>query len=406
MVKNSRSDDLQEAMIPPVLPTYARADLAVEHGEGVYLYDTKGKRYLDFGAGVAVNSLGHCHPHLVEALERQAHLIWHCSNNYRIPEQERLAERLTDVTFADTVFFTNSGAEAVECALKMARRFQWATGAPERFRVIAFEGAFHGRTLATIAAAGQEKLLKGFGPPVEGFEQVPFGDIDAVRAAVTRETAAILIEPIQGEGGIRPAPPGFLAQLRGLADEHGLLLILDEIQSGMGRTGKLFAHEFAGVKPDIMASAKGIGGGFPLGACLATDRVGRAMTAGSHGSTYGGNPLAVAVGNAVLDVILADGFLDQVSKVADPLRTGLLTLKQTHDTVIDEVRGAGLMLGLRLHGDLPGFITAGRENGLILVPAGDNVARLLPPLIIDQGHVDEALDIIDRTCKEIAATAS
>ncbi|RMF09450.1 MAG: aspartate aminotransferase family protein [Alphaproteobacteria bacterium] len=405
MVSNSRNDDPKEANISPILPTYTRADLAVERGEGVYLYDTTGKQYLDFATGVAVNCLGHCHPHLVEALEQQARRIWHCSNNYRIPGQERLAERLTEATFADTVFFTNSGAEAIECALKIARRFHWATGAPERFRVITFEGAFHGRTLAAIAATGQEKVLKGFGPPVEGFDQVPFGDIEATRAAITRETAAILVEPIQGEGGIRPAPPGFLADLRALADEHGLLLILDEIQTGMGRTGRLFAHELSGIEPDVMASAKGIGGGFPLGACLATERVGRTMTAGSHGSTYGGNPLAMAVGNAVLDIILTPGFLDQVCSVADRLRTGLLTLSKKHDAVIDCVRGVGLMLGVRIKGDLGGFVARARDNGLLLVPAGDNVARLLPPLIVTQEHVEEALSKLEATCHNVAVAA-
>lgn len=397
--KNTTS---QQAKISPVLPTYARADLTVERGEGVYLYDRRGQKYLDFASGIAVNSLGHCHPHLVEALERQAHLIWHCSNNYRIPDQERLAERLTEATFADSVFFTNSGAEAMECAIKMARRYQWAAGSPERYRIITFEGAFHGRTLATIAAAGQEKLLTGFGPPVEGFDHVPLGDMAAVRAAITRETAAILIEPIQGEGGIRPVPPSFLKELRTVADENGLLLVLDEIQTGVGRTGRLFAHEYSGITPDIMAVAKGIGGGFPLGACLATERAASAMTAGSHGSTYGGNPLAMAVGNAVLDVVLADGFLVNICQVADRLRTGLLKLAKTHDGIIEGLRGMGLMLGLRLHMEPGAFVTAARSNGLLLAPAGDNVVRLLPPLIITEAHVDEALDVIDRTCRDIS----
>lgn len=399
-MKNSRTDMPEESTIPPVLPTYARADLEVERGEGVYIFDTTGKKYLDFASGVAVNCLGHCHPHLVKALKEQSDKIWHCSNNFRIPGQERLAERLTAATFADSVFFTNSGAEAVECAIKMARRFQWAVGKPERFRVIGFNGSFHGRTLATIAAAGQEKLLNGFGPPVEGFDHVPFGDINAVRAAITRETAAILIEPVQGEGGIRPASASFLKALRDLADEHEILLILDEIQCGMGRTGRLFAYQYTEVQPDIMATAKGIGGGFPLGACLATDKVGRAMTAGSHGSTYGGNPLAMAVGNAVFDVITGDGFLEQVCKTADRMRTRLLKFAKAHGDVIDEVRGQGLMLGLRLKGEPPAFVTAARENGLLLVPAGDNVVRLLPPLIITEEHVEEATAILEATIKE------
>lgn len=399
-MKNSRTDTPEEAMISPVLPTYARADLEVEHGEGVYIFDTTGKKYLDFASGVAVNCLGHCHPYLVKALTAQAGKIWHCSNNFRIPGQERLAERLTEATFADSVFFTNSGAEAVECAIKMARRFQWAIGKPERYRVIGFHGSFHGRTLATIAAAGQEKLLNGFGPPMEGFDHVPFGDIDAVRAAITRETAAILIEPVQGEGGIRPASAGFLKALRDLADEHEILLMLDEIQCGMGRTGRLFAYQYTEMQPDIMATAKGIGGGFPLGACLATEKVARAMTAGSHGSTYGGNPLAMAVGNAVFDVITGDGFLDQVCKTADRMRTRLLKFAKAHGELIDEVRGQGLMLGLRLKGEPPAFVAAARENGLLLVPAGDNVVRLLPPLIITEEHVEEAIAILEATAKE------
>jgi len=400
-MQNTPDQHTEDQAITAVLPTYARADLSVERGEGAYLYDTLGKRYLDFASGVAVNCLGHCHPHLVKALEEQGRRIWHCSNNFRIPDQERLAERLTEVTFADSVFFTNSGAEAVECALKMARRYQWAVGNPERYRVIGFEGAFHGRTLATIAAAGQEKLLKGFGPPMDGFDHVPFGDLDAVKAAITRETAAILIEPVQGEGGIRPTPSGFLKDLRKLADEYGILLILDEIQSGMGRTGRLFAHEFDGIEPDIMATAKGIGGGFPLGACLATAKVGKTMTAGSHGSTYGGNPLAMAVGNAVLDVVLGEGFLDEVCVSADRLRGKMLQLSKAHDGVIEAVRGRGLMLGLRIRDDLASFVATARENGLLLAPAGDNVARLLPPLIITREHVDEAFDILDKTCKEL-----
>ena len=400
-MQNTPVEQTEDQAITAVLPTYARADISIERGEGVYLYDTRGQQYLDFASGVAVNCLGHCHPHLVKALEDQAARVWHCSNNFRIPDQERLAERLTDVTFADTVFFTNSGAEAMECALKMARRYQWAVDKPERYRVIGFEGAFHGRTLATIAAAGQEKLLRGFGPPMEGFDHVPFGDINAVSAAITRETAAILIEPVQGEGGIRPTPSGFLKDLRKLADEYGILLILDEIQSGMGRTGRLFAHEYEGVEPDIMATAKGIGGGFPLGACLATAKAGKAMTAGSHGSTYGGNPLAMAVGNAVLDVVLGDGFLENVCISADRLRAKMLQLSKTHDGIIETVRGRGLMLGLRLHTETASFVTAARENGLLVVPAGDNVVRLLPPLVITREHVDEAFDILDKTCKEL-----
>ena len=313
-------------MITPVLPTYKRAPLAFDHGKGMRVYTEDGKEYLDFGAGVAVTSLGHAHPHLVEALTEQARKLWHTSNLYVIPGQEKLAHRLTEATFADTVFFTNSGAEALECAIKMARKFHAAKGAPERYRIITFEGAFHGRTLATIAAGGQAKYLEGFGPKVEGFDQVPFGDEKALLAAITEATAGILIEPIQGEGGLRVLPPGKLKRLREIADEHGLLLILDEVQCGVGRTGKLFAHEWAGIKPDIMAIAKGIGGGFPVGACLATEEAAQGMTAGTHGSTFGGNPLAMAVGNAVLDVILADGFLDHVKKSGLALKQRLARL--------------------------------------------------------------------------------
>ena len=308
-------------MIPAVLPTYARAKVAFERGQGLRVYTAEGVEYLDFGAGVAVTSCGHCHPHLVKALTEQAQRIWHTSNLYQMPGQEKLARRLTEATFADTVFFTNSGAEALECSIKMARKFHAHNGHPERFRLITFEGAFHGRTLATIAAGGQQKYIDGFGPKADGFDQVPFGDLAAVKAAITPATAGILIEPVQGEGGVRPVPHGFLKALRAICDEHGLLLVLDEVQCGIGRTGKLFAHEWAGITPDIMAIAKGIGGGFPLGACLATEQAAAGMTAGSHGSTFGGNPLATAVGNAVLDVVMADGFLDSVRQRA-------LTLKQ------------------------------------------------------------------------------
>lgn len=396
-MKNSRLDDPQQSLMPPLLPAYARADLRVERGEGPYLYDTDGKRYLDFVAGVAVNCLGHCHPALVAALEAQAKKLWHASNLFRIPGQEELAVRLVAATFADTVFFGNSGAEAVECAIKMARRYQSHIGRPERFRIITFEGAFHGRTLATIAASGQEKLLKGFGPKVDGFDQVPFGDLEATRAAISEETAAIMIEPVQGEGGVRPASAEFLHGLRALADEHDLLLIFDEIQCGMGRSGKLFAHEWARVAPDIMAVAKGIGGGFPLGACLATARAAEGMTVGSHGSTYGGNPLAMAVGNAVLSEILKPGFLKTVIDIADYMRAQLVALANRHPAVIDSVRGLGLMLGLRLKLPAAEIVPAARARGLLVAVAGDNVLRLLPPLIIERAHVDEAIALLDET---------
>ncbi len=396
----------EESLTPPVMPIYARADLRVARGEGAYLYDEAGRRYLDFAAGIAVNCLGHAHPKLIEALHEQAQKIWHCSNIFHIPGQEVLAKKLTDHSFADTVFFTNSGAEAVECSIKVARKYHHENGAPERYRLITFEGAFHGRTLATIAASGQEKLLKGFGPKVDGFDQVPFGDLAAAEAAITPETAGFLIEPVQGEGGIRPASPEFLKGLRKLADDHGLLLIFDEIQCGMGRTGKLFAHEWAGVKPDILASAKGIGGGFPLGACLATARAASGMGIGSHGSTYGGNPLAMAVGNAVFDELMKPGFLDHVNEVARYFREQLEALAARRADVVDGVRGLGLMVGLRLRQAPGDFLTEARRRGLLLVSAGDNVVRMVPPLIIERAHVDEAISILDESCGALASAAA
>ncbi len=384
-------------MNSPLLPTYARIDLAFEKGEGAWLEASGGKRFLDFGGGIAVASLGYSHPHLVQALVEQGQKLWHTSNLFRIPEGERLAQRLVDASFADFVFFTNSGAEALECSIKMARKYQSACGKPERFRIITFEGAFHGRTLATIAAGGNQKYLDGFGPPVQGFDQVPINDLDAVKAAIGPETGAILIEPIQGEGGIRVLDPGFLRALRSLCDENGLLLIFDEVQTGVGRTGKLFACELAGVSPDIMAIAKGIGGGFPLGACLATSEAARGMTYGTHGTTFGGNPLAMAVGNAVLDVVLAPGFLDQVARLGLLLKQKLAALRDQHSGVIAEVRGEGLMLGLRLDTRVVNtdFAAAAREAGLLLIPAGDNVVRLLPPLIIGEHEVEEAVRRIE-----------
>ena len=387
-------------MITPVIPTYARLDVAFERGEGAYLYDDKGERYLDFGAGVAVNSLGHAHPHLVKTIVEQAGKLWHTSNIYRVSGQERLAKRLTDATFADTVFFTNSGVEAIEASIKMARRYQYVNGHPERFRTITFEGAFHGRTLAGIAAGGQAKYLEGFGPKVEGFDQVPFGDLKLVEKAITPETAAILIEPIQGEGGLRPATPEFLRGLRKLCDEHGLLLILDEVQTGVARTGKLFAHEWAGITPDIMAIAKGIGGGFPMGACLATERAASGMTAGTHGSTFGGNPLAMAVGNAVLDVVLAPGFLEHVVKVANFARQQLAGLVAAHPQVFEDVRGEGLMLGLKMRVPNTEFVAALLRHKMLVIGAGDNVIRLLPPLIVTEDDVRAALKILSETAAE------
>ncbi len=384
-------------MFPSLLPTYNRADVTFVRGEGPYIFAEDGRRYLDFGAGIAVNSLGYSHPLLVEALCEQAGKLWHVSNLYRVPGQESLSKKLVDATFADTVFFVNSGAEAMECAIKMARRYHFVSDAPERFRIITFEGAFHGRTLATIAAGGQPKYLEGFGPKVDGFDQVPFNDVKAVEAAITDETAAILIEPIQGEGGIRAAPPNFLRALRMLCDAKELLLIFDEIQTGIGRTGKLFAHEWANVTPDIMAIAKGIGGGFPVGACLATAEAAKGMTAGTHGTTFGGNPLGMAVGNKVLDIVLAPDFLEHVRMIANYLRQQLARLVAEHPDVFEELRGEGLMLGLKTKVPNAEFVTRLRAHGMLAIGAGDNVVRLLPPLNIEEAHVREAMMQLSET---------
>ncbi len=386
---------------PALYETYNRVPLRFERGEGVWLTSEDGERYMDFAAGIAVNSLGHAHPHLVAALKEQAEKLWHLSNLYDVPGQERLARRLTEATFADRVFFTNSGAEALEAAIKTARRYQYSKGHPERFHIITFEGAFHGRTLATIAAGGQAKYLEGFGPKVQGFDQVPFGDLEAVKAAITEATAGILIEPIQGEGGLRLVSKELLRGLRELCDQHGLLLILDEVQSGVGRSGKLFAHEWAGIEPDIMAVAKGIGGGFPLGASLATEDAASGMKPGSHGTTYGGNPLAMAVGNAVLDVILADGFLDHVRDVALVFRQGLESLKDRFPGVIEEIRGEGLMLGIKAKVVNTDLLMAMREEHLLAVPAGDNVIRLLPPLTVTAEEARDGLARIERAAEKL-----
>jgi acetylornithine/N-succinyldiaminopimelate aminotransferase len=393
-------------MQPAVMATYDRFDVAFERGEGPYLFATDGRRFLDFGGGVAVTSLGHCHPHLVETLRRQAGRLWHCSNLYRIPDQERLAARLTAASFADAAFFCNSGAEAIECALKIARKYHDEAGAPDRYRVIGCDSAFHGRTLATIAAGGSEKHRAGFAPDVDGFDHVAFGDLDAAAAAITAETAAILVEPIQGEGGIRPAPAGYLAGLRRLCDDAGVLLIFDEVQCGIGRSGRLFAHEWAGVTPDIMALAKGLGGGFPVGACLATATVAAALTPGSHGSTFGGNPLAMAVANAVLDVVLADGFLARVQETSELLLSGLTALVARYPDLFSEVRGQGLMLGLKCGIPNRELIARLHAEGLLAVPAGDNVVRLLPPLIITPTHVAEAMTMLQRASAGLAEKAA
>jgi acetylornithine/N-succinyldiaminopimelate aminotransferase len=396
--------DRAMAEAAPLYDTYSRAPLRFERGEGVWLITETGERYLDFGAGVAVTSVGHGHPHVVGALKEQADKVWHLSNIYEIPGQEALAKRLTAATFADKVFFTNSGAEALECAIKTARRYQYSNGHPERFHIITFEGAFHGRTLATIAAGGQEKYLEGFGPKAPGFDQVPFGDVEAVRAAITNETAAILIEPVQGEGGVRPATNEFMRALRQLCDENGLLLILDEVQTGVGRTGKLFAHEWSGIAPDIMAVAKGIGGGFPLGACLATAEAASGMKAGTHGSTYGGNPLAMAVGNAVLDVVLEDGFLQHVNDVSLVFRQGLASLKDRFPDVIEDVRGEGLLLGVKAAVPSAELLQAIRAAHLLAIPAGDNVIRLLPPLVVTADEAREGLVRLERAAESVRAS--
>ncbi|MEE9139366.1 MAG: aspartate aminotransferase family protein [Alphaproteobacteria bacterium] len=381
-----------------VLPTYRPADLAFERGEGAYLYAAGGRRYLDFASGIAVTALGHSHPHLVAALAEQGRKLWHCSNLYRIPEQERLAERLAAATFADRAFFCNSGAEAVECGIKMVRKFHDGTGDSKRYRVLCCSNGFHGRTMAAISAGGQEKHTQGLEPLLEGFDHVAFGNLNELRAAVGPETAAILVEPIQGEGGIRVGGPDYLRGLREVADEFGLLLFFDEVQCGMGRTGRLFAHEWADVEPDVMALAKGLGGGFPVGACLATERAASGMAPGSHGSTYGGNPLAMTVANAVLDVMLSDGFLEEVERIGGILSDRLAAVAERHPAVLAGVRGMGLMLGLECAVPNTDLVSRLRENGLLTAGAGDNVVRLLPPLVIEESHVDEAVEILDRTC--------
>ncbi|WP_282094266.1 aspartate aminotransferase family protein [Epibacterium ulvae] len=390
-------------MIASVLPTYSRAPLQFVKGEGSWLIEADGRRFLDLGAGIAVNALGHSHPKLVDALTSQAQNLWHVSNLYEIPQQQTLADTLVDNSFADTVFFTNSGTESCELAVKMARKYFYEKGEPDRVEIITFDGSFHGRSAAGIAAAGSEKMTKGFGPLLPGFVHLTFGGLDGVTNAITDKTAAILIEPVQGEGGIRPVPDAELKTLRALCDEHGLLLIFDEVQCGVGRTGKLFAHEWAGVTPDIMMVAKGIGGGFPLGAVLATEKAAFGMTAGTHGSTYGGNPLGCAVGNAVLDEVTSDGFLDEVNRKAGLLRQKLEGLIAQHPAVFSEVRGLGLMLGLKCVVTNMDVVQAGYDNQLITVPAADNVIRLLPPLTLTDDDIDAALDLLDKTAAQLSA---
>ncbi|MBI1868917.1 MAG: aspartate aminotransferase family protein [Methylocystis sp.] len=396
-------------MVSALFPIYARAGLAFERGEGAWLIADNGERYLDFGAGIAVVSLGHAHPHLVATLKAAADRPWHVSNLFQIPQAERLAQRLVRATFADLVFFTNSGAEAVECAIKTARKFHASSGHPDRYRLITFEGAFHGRTLATAAAGGNPKYLEGFGPPVDGFDSAPFADVRAVEALIGPRTAGILVEPIQGEGGIRIFPAEVLARLRELCDEHGILLLFDEVQAGVGRTGRFLACEHAGVAPDIAALAKGLGGGFPLGACLATRQAAKGMTVGAHGSTFGGNPLAASIGNAVLDVVLEPGFLERVARMGAVLRQRLAELERRHPAIIDSVRGEGLMFGVKTRAPNGDLAAAAQAARLLTVPAADNVVRLLPPLIVDENEIAEGVARLDIACaqleKQVAADA-
>jgi len=390
-----------QAAITPVMPTYARADVAFERGDGAYLYATDGRRFLDFCCGIAVTALGHAHPKLVAALTEQAQKVWHTSNIFKIPGQQRLAERLVASTFADTVFFGNSGTEAIECTIKVVRKYHYANGQPGRTRIVTFEGAFHGRTLAALAAGGQKKYLEGFGPTAGGFDQVPFGDMKALEAAIGPETAAILVEPIQGEGGVRPFAPEALRAMRALADKHGLLLAFDEIQTGFGRAGSLFAYQKYGVTPDVMAVAKAIGGGFPLGACLATAEAAKGMVVGTHGSTYGGNPLAMAVANAVLDVMLAPGFFERVQTLGSHLKQQLAMVVERHGDIFAEVRGDGMMLGLRARVPAADVLAALRERGLLTVSAGDNVVRIYAPLIAEEAQVAEAIGMIEGACEDL-----
>jgi acetylornithine/N-succinyldiaminopimelate aminotransferase len=386
-----------------LLPVFARVDLGFERGEGAWLIATDGERYLDFTSGVAVNALGHCHPHLVKALQEQATKLWHMSNLFKSPDGEKLAGRLCEHSFADLVFFANSGAEAMECAIKVTRRHHAAKGHPERYRIVTFDGAFHGRTLATLAATGSAKYLEGFGPPLDGFDQVPLGDLEAVRRAIDHQTAGILIEPLQGEGGVRSAPHAFFKALRQLCDDNGLLLIFDEVQTGMGRTGDLFAYKRTGVAPDVMPLAKALGGGFPIGACLATANAAQGMTPGSHGSTFGGNPLAIAAANAVLDVMLKPGFFEHAQKMSLSLKQKLASVVDRHPGVLTEVRGEGLLIGLKAVVPSGDLVTALREERLLTVGAGENVVRFLPPLIVTEAEIEEAVARLERACAKLSA---
>jgi acetylornithine/N-succinyldiaminopimelate aminotransferase len=384
------------------MPTYGRWDVSVERGEGCYLYATDGRKFLDFTSGIAVTSLGHCHPRLIAAVTAQAQKLWHVSNLFQIPGQQRLAERLVANSFADTVFFNNSGAEAVELSIKVARKYQSETGHPERYRVIGCNGSFHGRSFATLAAAGAEAYLKGFGPVMDGFDHVAFNNLNEMRSAVTDQTAAILVEPVQGEGGVRAPSADYLKGLRAICDEYGLLLVFDEVQCGMGRTGKLFAHEWSGIAPDVMAVAKALGNGFPIGACLATEKAAVGMVPGTHGSTFGGNPLAVAAGNAVMDTMLEPGFFDSVQKKSRLFSEGLEALVAAYPKLFAELRGSGLLLGIRCQQGLVAgdFVGALRANGLLALTAGENVLRLLPPLVVGDAEIAEGLGILNKVARE------
>jgi acetylornithine/N-succinyldiaminopimelate aminotransferase len=386
--------------ITPLMPVYPRSPVRPVKGEGVYLYGEGGEKYLDFASGIAVNLLGHGHPHLTKAIQEQAATLMHVSNLYGSPQGEAFAQRMVDLTFADTVFFTNSGAEAVECAIKTARRYHHAKGQPEKHTLITFSNAFHGRTMATISATNQEKLRDGFAPLLPGFKVVEFDNLEAAKAAMDEHTAGFLVEPVQGEGGIRPASQAFIKGLRELCDENDLMLVFDEVQCGVARTGKLYAYEHYGIEPDILASAKGIGGGFPMGACLATEKGAGGMVIGTHGSTYGGNPLAMAAGQAVFDVVANDEFLDQVTRMGERLRGALEQMIPNHDHLFESVRGLGLMLGIKMKTDSRAFVTYLRDHGLLTVAAGDNVLRVLPPLVIEEAHVTEFVEKLSEAARQ------
>jgi acetylornithine/N-succinyldiaminopimelate aminotransferase len=401
---NAKENAMSISATSHLLPVFARVDLGFSHGEGCWLVSTEGERYLDFTSGVAVNALGHAHPHMVKALQEQATKLWHMSNLFKSPDGEVLAARLCEQSFADFVFFCNSGAEAMEGVIKLVRHHQFSKGHPERYRIITFEGAFHGRTLATLAATGAAKYLEGFGPPMEGFDQVPHGDLDAVKKAIGPHTAGILIEPVQGEGGVRSAPHSFFRALRELCDQHGLLLAFDEVQTGMGRTGDLFAYKRVGITPDVMSLAKALGGGFPIGAVLASASAAAGMAPGSHGSTFGGNPLAVAAANAVLDVMLKPGFFEHVQKMSLLLKQKLASVVDRYPSVLSEVRGEGLLIGVKAVVPSGDLVAALREQKLLTVGAGDNVVRFLAPLIVTEAEIDQSIQSLEHACGALAKT--